>query len=65
MCNRAAISHARNREPVPRNISGGKWEAITQRSWPRDTTFKRAADLSDEDVKTAREIGKKAVVGIK
>ncbi|MFC5584408.1 hypothetical protein ACFPOD_04740 [Nitratireductor kimnyeongensis] len=45
----------------PGTFSGDKWEAIVPQAWPRDTSFKRAADLSETEVHDARERGKKAV----
>lgn len=48
----------------PGSFSGDKWEAITAQAWPRDTSFKRAADLSDTEVHEARERGAKAVAAL-
>ena len=45
----------------PGTFSGEKWEAIAPQAWPRDTAFKRAADLSETEVHEAREAGKAAV----
>lgn len=49
----------------PGTFEGGLWAGLTPQAWPRDTKFKRAADLSETEVHAAREAGKKAVVGIK
>jgi len=49
----------------PGSFSGDKWEAITPQAWPRDTTYKRAADLSETEVHNARNAGKEAVSKIK
>lgn len=49
----------------PGSFSGDKWEAITPQAWPRDTSFKRAADLSETEVSNARERGKEAIAKLK
>lgn len=49
----------------PGSFAGDKWEAITPQSWPRDTAFKRAADLSETEVSNARERGKEAIAKLK
>ncbi len=49
----------------PGSFGGDKWEAITPQSWPRDTSFKRAADLSETEVSNARERGKEAIAKLK
>lgn len=49
----------------PGSFNGDKWESITPQAWPRDASFKRAADLSETEVHDARERGKKAVAGLK
>lgn len=45
----------------PGTFSGEKWEAIVPQAWPRDTSFKRAADLSETEIHDARERGKDIV----
>lgn len=49
----------------PGTFSGEKWEAIVPQAWPRDTSFKRAADLSETEVHDARERGKDIVAKLK
>ncbi|MAZ17860.1 MAG: hypothetical protein CL535_16210 [Ahrensia sp.] len=49
----------------PGTFSGEKWEAITPQAWPRDTSFKRAADLSETEIQNARDAGKDAVAKLK
>lgn len=49
----------------PGTFEGGVWGQLNPQSWPRDTKFKRAADLSETEVHDARERGKKAISGIK
>lgn len=49
----------------PGTFSGGVWADLTPQAWPRDTAFKRAADLSETEVSDAREAGKKAVDALK
>lgn len=49
----------------PGSFSGDKWEAITPQAWPRDTSFKRAADLSETEVSNARERGKETIAKLK
>lgn len=49
----------------PGTFSGDKWEAIVPQAWPRDTSFKRAADLSETEIHDARERGKDAVAKLK
>jgi hypothetical protein len=48
----------------PGSFSGEKWEALNAQSWPRDTSFKRAADLSETEVHEARERGRAAIDGL-
>lgn len=45
----------------PGSFSGDKWEALTPQSWPRDTVYKRAADLSETEIHAARERGREAI----
>ena len=49
----------------PGTFEGGVWSDLTPQAWPRDTKFKRAADLSETEVHEARERGKAAVAGLK
>lgn len=49
----------------PGTFSGDKWEAIVPQAWPRDTSFKRAADLSETEIHDARERGKDIVAKLK
>jgi hypothetical protein len=49
----------------PGTFEGGVWAELTPQAWPRDTRFKRAADLSESEVHSARERGKNAVLGLK
>lgn len=49
----------------PGTFEGGMWASLTPQAWPRDTKFKRAADLSETEIHEARERGKKAVAGLK
>src|SRR5690606_33562907 len=53
-------------ELFPGTFDDEKFAALhTSQAWPRDTKFRRAADLSETEVHAAREAGKKAVVSIK
>lgn len=45
----------------PGTFEGEKWAAITPQAWPRDTKFKRLADLSETEIETARQAGKSAI----
>lgn len=49
----------------PGTFEGEKWAAIAPQAWPRDASYKRAADLSETEVSAAREVGRKAIEGIK
>lgn len=49
----------------PGTFTGEKWEAITPQAWPRDTKFRRAADLSETEASDARKAGLKAVSDLK
>lgn len=49
----------------PGTFDGERWAALTPQAWPRDTKFKRLADLSETEIHEAREWGKKAIDGLK
>lgn len=49
----------------PGTFTGEKWEALVPQAWPRDTSFKRQADLSDTEIHNARERGKEMVAKLK
>lgn len=63
----AAMRAAKNEieDLFPGTFSGDKWEAISPQAWPRDAAFKRAANLSETEVHNAREVGRKAVEGLR
>lgn len=45
----------------PESFSGEKWQSLPAQAWPRDASFKRAADLSETEVHNARDAGRAAV----
>lgn len=49
----------------PGTFASDKWEAITPQAWPRDTAFKRQADLSETEIHDARERGREMVAKLK
>lgn len=50
----------------PETFADDKYAALaTAQAWPRDTKFKRAADLSETEMDSARAGGRKAVAAIK
>lgn len=49
----------------PGTFEGGLWSELKPQALPRDTRFKRIADLSETEVHEARERGKEAVGKLK
>lgn len=49
----------------PGTFEGGVWEQMSPQAWPRDTKFRRSADLSETETHDARERGKKMVANLK
>jgi hypothetical protein len=50
----------------PGTFEDEKFAALhTSQAWPRDAKFRRAADLSETEIHSAREIGKKAIEEIR
>lgn len=49
----------------PGTFEGGAWDDLKPQAWPRDTKFKRIADLSETEVHEARERGRNAVADLK
>lgn len=58
-------AHKELEQLFPGTFEGEKWAAIAPQAWPRDASYKRAADLSETEVSAAREVGRKAIEGIK
>lgn len=49
----------------PDLFTGDKWETFnTPTAWPRSTSMKKAADLSETEVAAASERGAKAIAGL-
>lgn len=64
----AAMKEAywRIQDMFPDTFADDKYAALaTSQAWPRDTKFKRIADLSETEMVDAREAGRKVVAAIK
>jgi hypothetical protein len=49
----------------PGTFDVDKWTVAAQsQAWPRDTKFRRAADLSETECENARERGRKAIASL-